>query len=63
MLKQIKPTMSTPKDQNNVWRDQTKDQFGHYYPKKFVGAVCSQGQGSGGGPILVQMTNRITTHR
>ena len=43
--------------------DQTKYQLGHFYPKIFVGAVCSQTQGSGGGPILVQMTNRITTHR
>ena len=63
MLKQLKPTMSTPKDQNNVWRDQNKYQFGHCYPNKFVEAVCPQGQGSGGGPIPVQMTNRITTHR
>ena len=63
MLKQIKPTMSTPKDQNNVWRDQNKYQFDHCYPNKFVEAVCPQGQGCGGGPIPVQMTNRITTHR
>ena len=63
MLKQLKPTISTPKDKNNVCRDQSKYQVGHCYLKKFVGAVCSQGQGSGGGQILVQMTNRITTHR
>ena len=43
--------------------DQTKYQLGHCCPKKFVGAVCSQDQGSGGGQILVQMTNRIMTHR
>ena len=60
---QLKPTIGTPKDYNYVWSDETKYQLGHCYPKKFVGAVFSQGQGSGGGPILVQMTNRITTHR
>ena len=43
--------------------DQAKYELGHCCPKKFVGAVCYQGQGSGGGPILVQMTNGITTHR
>ena len=63
MLIQLKPTISTAKDENNVWGYQTNYNLGHCYPKKFVGTVCSQGQGSGGGPIPVQMTNRITTHR
>ena len=42
--------------------DQAKYELGHCCPKKFVGAVCYQGQGSGGGQILVQMTKRIMTH-
>ena len=63
MLIQLKPTISTAKDENNVWGYQTDYHLGHCYPKKFVGAVRSQGQGSGGCPIVVQMTNRIMAHR
>ena len=63
MLIQLKPTISTAKDENNVWGYRTDYHLGHCYPKKFVGALCSEGQGSGGGPILVQMTSRITAHR
>ena len=63
MLIQLKPTISTAKDENNVWGYQTAYHLGHCYPKKFVGAVRSQGQGSGGCPIVVQMTNRIMAHR
>ena len=63
MLKQLKATISTAKDENNVWGYQTDYHLGHCYPKKFVGALCSEGQGSGCGPILVQMTNRIMIRR
>ena len=42
VLIQLKPTTSTPRDSNNVWRALTKYCLGHLFAKKFWGALYSQ---------------------
>ena len=42
VLIQLKPTTSTPRGSNNVWRTLTKYCLGHLFAKKFGGALNSQ---------------------
>ena len=42
VLIQVKPTTSTPRESNNLWRALTKFFLGHLFAKKFWGAMHSQ---------------------